>query len=106
MEGSGEHVPLASLDDIVLDLICGAAIVVLVSKSTSEWADSPTHFVNCSIALRMGEPGLYAPPPFVPRSRDWQISAQASPSSTKLASSITESCVRRRTTNKHEWGGN
>ena len=37
MDGSGEHSPLAPLDDMPLDLYHGAAIVILVNKSTGEY---------------------------------------------------------------------
>ena len=95
MEGSGEHTPFTFLDDMPLDLTRGAAIVTLMNKSATERSASSTHVVSCSIASRIGEPGGYTPPAFIPLSKDWQISAQTSPSSTKPASSITESCVYR-----------
>ena len=35
-EGSGEHAPFSSLDDMPLDPNCGAAIVALVNKPAAE----------------------------------------------------------------------
>ena len=51
-ELSGERVPLASLDDIPLDIGHHPAIEGLVSKSTNVCVTSSTHVVNRSIALR------------------------------------------------------
>ena len=97
MEGSGEHTPFAPLDDMPLDLNHGPAIVILVNNSTGVWVASPTHVVSFS---RMDGPGRGAPPVIL-RSRDWQISAQVSPSSTKSTSSIAESCVHQPTIDEH-----
>ena len=78
----------------------------LVNKLTGIWIASATHVISCSTASRMGGPGGGVPSPFIPLSRDWHIPAQASPSSTKPASLITESCVYQSTIDKHGQGRN
>ena len=52
VELSGEHVPLASLDDVSLDIGHRPAIEYSVSKLTDVYVTSSTHIVNRSIAFR------------------------------------------------------
>ena len=57
MELSGEHVPLASLDDVSLDIGHRPEIEYSVSNSTDVCVTSSTHTVNRSIAFRTDGPG-------------------------------------------------
>ena len=106
MERSGENTPFPLPDDMLLDLNHGSTIVTLVNKLTGIWIASATHVMSCSTASRMGGPGGGVPSPFIPLSRDWHIPAQASPSSTKPASLITESCVYQSAIDRRGQGRN
>ena len=85
--------PFTSLDDVCLDRSYGPTVGGLVSttKSSGVYITGSAHVSNRSIASIVDRLSSSCRLPFIPRSRTWQTSAQASPSWTQSASLIAES---------------
>lgn len=83
MEESRGRTSFTLLDDLLLDLGHGSAIIgTLVSETPRAYIADSTHIVNCSIASSTEWLSLSNCLPFNPRSRALQTSAHDSPRST------------------------